>query len=300
MAVSTPKLPLTPGARATLACLWEATAPKPGNVYRGADFADLTYADFLLSAAVVGPVFDQAAELSVGQLVLKAVTATQHAAATNTNLGTLLLMAPLAKAEVVGQIPHGDLRLSLGQVLAALTSEDAQLAYQAIRLATPGGMGAVDEEDIHQSPRVTLLEAMRLAEGRDLIARQYTHEYCDVFATASSIAQHTGAGRPLAEAIVLAQLELMSQQPDTLIWRKCGERVAREAADRAARALGSIVKRGEEFPSACAELDFWLRADGHRRNPGATADAIAAALFVLLTEDRLSWPIDFYQSRRSP
>ena len=41
------------GVQATLACLWEATAPKPGNVYRGADFDDLTYADFITSAAVI-------------------------------------------------------------------------------------------------------------------------------------------------------------------------------------------------------------------------------------------------------
>ena len=291
------KPPTTLGSRVTLACLWEATAPKPGNVYRGADFGDLTYADFLISAAVVGPVFDRAGELSTGQLIRDAVAATQAAVATNTNLGTLLLLAPLAKAASIRAGGRGELRDSISAVLNRSTIEDADLAYQAIRLARPGGMGKVTEADVADSPRVTLLEAMRLAEQRDLIAQQYTNGFADVFQAASTIVSQHEAGRSLADAIVLGQLKLMGQLPDTLIQRKCGPAVARESADRAARAWELIVESGEDFRAACAELDFWLRADGHRRNPGATADVIAAALFVLLEEDRLNWPMDFYQPR---
>ncbi|MEE3219413.1 MAG: triphosphoribosyl-dephospho-CoA synthase, partial [Planctomycetota bacterium] len=43
------------GQCATLACLWEVTIPKPGNVHRGADFEDLTFADFLASAVAIAP-----------------------------------------------------------------------------------------------------------------------------------------------------------------------------------------------------------------------------------------------------
>ena len=87
---------LSIGKCATLACLWEVTAPKPGNVYRGADFEDLTFADFLTSAVVVGPIVDQCPQLGVGRTVLSAVQATRRTVGTNTNLGTLLLLAPLA------------------------------------------------------------------------------------------------------------------------------------------------------------------------------------------------------------
>jgi len=41
---------------AQLSCLLEVSAPKPGNVHRGADFEDLTYPDFLVAAALIGPV----------------------------------------------------------------------------------------------------------------------------------------------------------------------------------------------------------------------------------------------------
>ena len=80
------------------------TAPKPGNVHRGADFEDVTYVDFVQSAVVVGPILERAAELGVGRTVLEAVRATREAVGTNTNLGTLLLLAPLAA--VPDGVPH--------------------------------------------------------------------------------------------------------------------------------------------------------------------------------------------------
>ena len=42
-------------AAAQLACLLEASAPKPGNVSPGAAFRDATYEDFLASAVAIGP-----------------------------------------------------------------------------------------------------------------------------------------------------------------------------------------------------------------------------------------------------
>ncbi|MEM6331700.1 MAG: triphosphoribosyl-dephospho-CoA synthase [Planctomycetota bacterium] len=281
--------PGTIGACATLACLWEATAAKPGNVYRGADFADMSYADFLASAAAIGPVFDHAGELPIGRLVLDAARATRRAVATNTNLGTLLLLAPLANAAAAGTV-----REAIDAELAGATVEDARLAYEAIRTAAPGGLGRAAQSDVADQPDVTLLEAMRLAADRDLIARQYTTAFADVFATAGAITAHAAAGKPLADAIVWAHVELMAREPDTLIARKCGVDAARESAARAGRVLDLVRDDGEDFALAAAELDFWLRGDGNRRNPGATADVIAAALFVLLVGDELAWPVRFY------
>src|SRR5690606_24111639 len=90
------------GDCASLACLWEAMPPKAGNVHRGADFADMSFTDFAVSAVAIRPTFERAADCSVGQLVLAAVTATRRLVPVNTNLGLLLLLAPLAKAAVGG------------------------------------------------------------------------------------------------------------------------------------------------------------------------------------------------------
>ncbi len=282
--------PLGVGACATLACIWEATAAKPGNVYRGADFEDCTYADFLASAAVIGPVLDATIPTGVGAAVLAAVEATRAAVGTNTYLGTLLLVAPLAAVPASQRLTEG-----VGRVLQGLTVEDARLTYEAIRLANPGGLGDAAQADVNspEAPQLTLLEAMRLAAQRDLVARQYTNGFADVLRTADRIAKAAKA-LPLGEAIVRADLELMAEQPDTLVARKCGQRTAHEVADRAAVVLAAFDADATAAEDQLADFDFWLRADGHRRNPGASADIVAAALFVLLRERRLNWPVSFY------
>jgi triphosphoribosyl-dephospho-CoA synthase len=287
----------TPGARsaskgvhATLACLWEATAPKPGNVYRGADFDNLTYADFLTSAAVIGPILNETLSKGVGAAVLAAVAATRDAVETNTNLGMLLLITPLAAAAEDCPLAEG-----VAKVLSNLSIEDARQVYAAIRLAQPGGLGEVDEADVNapEAPQITLREAMALAADRDLVARQYVNDFAEVRWTADRIAAAT-TEQPLSEAIVRAYLELLAQHPDSLVARKCGPEVAAQVSAGAATVLAAL-RHGEDAYHACrAEYDFWLRADGHRRNPGTSADLIAAALFTLLREQRITWPVRFY------
>src|SRR5260221_11617652 len=143
-----------------LACLWEATVPKPGNVHPGAAFVDTTYDDFVASASAIGPVFALGDKLTVGQLVLQSVQATRQAVGKNTNLGIILVLAPLAKA-----VDESDIE----NILQKLSIDDADQVYEAIRVAQPGGLGKADAQDVHDQPTVSLLEAMRLAADRDLI-----------------------------------------------------------------------------------------------------------------------------------
>src|SRR5215469_7696208 len=125
---------LTLGQLAGLACLWEVCASKPGNVHRAADFEDLSFVDFAASAVAIGPSFDAAARgARLGQIVHSAVRSTRDAVDTNTNLGAILLMAPLAIADT-----EGGLREGVARVLRSLDATDARLVYEAIRLAHPG------------------------------------------------------------------------------------------------------------------------------------------------------------------
>jgi triphosphoribosyl-dephospho-CoA synthase len=273
------------GAAASLAIVWEVTAPKPGNVHRGADFEDVTYVDFIQSAVVIGPILERASDLGVGRTVLEAVRATREAVGTNTNLGTLLLLAPLAA------VPRGErLGDGIGNILARLTNEDTRSVYEAIRISAAGGLGRADKADVFDDPpaKLNLVEAMRLAADRDLVARQYTNEFDDVFNGAATwIEEGIGRGWPLNTAIVHAHLRQMAKEIDSLILRKCGSQIAMEASARATRTIDSGVPGDDEYEIAVEDLDFWLRADGHRRNPGTTADLIAAGLFVLLRERRV-------------
>jgi triphosphoribosyl-dephospho-CoA synthase len=276
---------LTVEAAATLACIWEATAPKPGNVHPHARFADLEYRHFLQSGIAIGPAVGCVAELGVGRTVLEAVRATRKAVGTNTNLGTLLLIVPLAA------VPDGIPAASrIDGVIQQLTAEDTRYVYEAIRTANAGGLGRVAEADVKDDPPpdLKLVDAMRLAADRDLVARQYVNGFADVF-TGPVVWIEEGVARKwrLTEAIVHAHLQQLAKTPDSLITRKCGPTIAREASDRAARVLACGTPSDAAYGRAIAEFDAWLRADGHRRNPGTTADLIAAALFVLLREGRI-------------
>jgi triphosphoribosyl-dephospho-CoA synthase len=269
---------MTPGQLAQLACILEATARKPGNVHRFADFDDCTYLDFILSAgAIVGPL-DRARERGVGAAVLEAVAATGRVVTTNTNLGMILLLAPLAA------VPEGEpLRAGVGAVLERLSLDDSRLVYQAIRLARPGGLGDAPAQDVRDEPSIPLREAMRLAADRDSIARQYADGFAEVFDVAVlALDEGLRAGLPLERAIVVGFLKTLAAIPDTLIARKLGPGVAAEASRRAADALAT-----DTIP----EYDAWLRALGHDRNPGATADLLAAALFVALRQGTIGLPL---------
>ena len=276
------------GAAAHAACVLEVIARKAGNVHPGAVFADASWTDFVVSAQAVRALLDRAPPRGVGRTVLDGVQATRQVVGTNTNLGILLLLAPLCA------VPDGvDLGPGVKEVLAGLTAEDAALVYQAIRLARPGGMGTADEADIASAAPASLLEAMALAAPRDAVARQYVTSFQQVFHVAQRVAS---LGPPLSRAIVTAHLEQMAEEADTLIRRKCGDQVARESQSRAQRVLNAGWPDTTRSHEAFETLDAWLREDGNRRNPGTSADLIAAGLYAALWTKRIRMPVSWHES----
>jgi triphosphoribosyl-dephospho-CoA synthase len=278
---------LSPGTLAQLACILEVTARKPGNVHPEKFFSDLTHLDFLLSAAALGAAFDRSLDRGVGAIVLDTVESTRRVVATNTNLGMVLLLAPLAAVP-----PGRPLRDGVVDVLGATTVADARLVYQAIRLARPGGLGHVDAEDVGGEPSLPLVEVMRLAAARDAVARQYVSGFADVFDVGvRALRRALDAGQPLETAVIAAHLRLLADVPDTLIARKRGGAEAIEAARHAAAILDAGWPDGPESQGMLARLDDWLRGRGHERNPGTTADLVAAALFVALRDGTIKLPV---------
>jgi len=277
---------LAVGQCATLACALEVTVPKPGNVHRGADFEDVTFLDFLVSSVAIAPAMQRARQSGVGAAVLAAIAATRRVVATNTNLGTTLLLAPLAAVDPATPLAEG-----IGPVLQSLGSDDARCIYEAIRLAKAGGLGRVEEMDVAGPAPASILEAMNSAAQRDLVARQYTNNFATILdEIVPALVAGPGRGWSLTDTILETHLWLMSRHPDSLIARKCGDDVAQEASARAARALKAGPAGSDARIDAVGDLDFWLRSDHHRRNPGTTADLIAAGLFAALRDARLQPP----------
>lgn len=279
--------PPTLGQLVERACVLEARTPKPGNVHPGVSFSNLTYQDLVESAAAIRPVFDRASSQAIGTTVLEAVTLTRCRVETNANLGIVLLLAPLARAGGADRVTTREgretLRRRIREVLRATTLADAEQVYEAIRLARPGGLGRVSEADVRSRPTGTLLEMMRLARDRDMIARQYANAYREVVGESLPLLDRTlKSGAGLERSIVMSFLDLLSRHGDSLISRKCGEEVSREAARRA----GDVLEKGwpdsREGARALRDLDRWLRSDGHRRNPGTSADLTVAVLFLAI------------------
>jgi triphosphoribosyl-dephospho-CoA synthase len=257
-------------------CRLEVLAPKPGNVYPGAEFADLTVDDFLRSADLVAPILAEAASLGIGRAILDAVETTQMVLGRNTNLGIILLLAPLAAVPLDRSLYEG-----IADVLSRTGVEDARLVYRAIRRAQPGGMGRAAEQDLSDEPTRPLVEIMGLAAHRDRVAAQYANGFRDVLELAvQELLTGTRRCETTSEAVVGLHLSLMAQLPDTLIARKCGPEIAAESAQRAASVLETGWPDTAGGRAACDDFDRWLRADGNRRNPGTTADLVAATLFA--------------------
>lgn len=269
------------------ACITEVLAPKAGNVHPEAAFDDLTWQDFVTSAVVTAPLLGDAARRGVGATVLACVEQTRKAVGTNTNLGIILLLAPLCAA------PRNEpLKSGIGRVLAGLSSDDAAAVYEAIRLARPGGMGKVKQADVRGTPPANLLDAMRLAADRDAVARQYVTAFVDVIGRiAPQLVEDVNDGMTLDMAIVHEHLRQMAHEPDSLIRRKCGLKVAEQSQHMAKEVLDN------QMPFY--DLDDWLRDPKHQRNPGTSADLIAAALFVAFRDDGVTSPYGWSQSLSS-
>ena len=288
-----PKSPLqfrSVGHAAALACSLEAAAPKVGNVHRGADFADLSFYDFLLSAQILGDVVDRCAFASLGELVREIVVATRSQLRSNSNLGIALLMAPIVKAHAEGSLTSCGV---LDQIEAS-TPRDCQLIYEAIQIAQPGGLGTAPEHDVRQATAPEhILTAMSAARERDLIARQYCNGLADIFDFAvPALVSDAARFNSLIRGIISTHLRLMAQLGDSLVERKCGRDVALQLQTRAAAIVEMFEADGwMQSEPLLADFDFWLRSDSNRRNPGATADLIAATLLIGILSGQLSWDL---------
>ena len=279
-------------AAAQLACLLEASAPKPGNVSPGRHFADLRYEDFLASAAAIGGPLAGAGSRPVGATVRLAVEATACWTRSNTNLGIVLLLVPLARAALLSSLIDRstgdalsltDLRGAVRRVLEATSVDDARDVYAAIRHAAPGGLGRAEAQDVAAEPTMTLLEVMRLAADRDQIASEYATAFEVTFETGAPVLDRARRdGLSWDDAVVETFLTLLAAASDTHVARRSGAVVAADVSRRARAALAAGGVRSASGRRAIDEMDRGLRDARNTANPGTAADLTAAAIFVVL------------------
>lgn len=270
------------------ACELDVAVRKPGNVSRASEGHRMRAESFIASAqAAAGPLFEPGA--SVGERIEAAVDATWAVAGCNTNLGILLLCAPIARAVELRATAPAPLREAIESVLGALDLSDAQAAFRAIARASPGGLGTAPDEDVRRAPSVGLRAAMALAAHRDSIARQYRDGYGDLFdlglptlGSGFSLMATSASDAPDAGTVAAVQrlyLALLGSVADSHIVRIHGEAVA-HIVMTAAQGWRVRARRhgGLDTDPEFVAWDASLKADGI--NPGTTADLTVAALLI--------------------
>ncbi len=268
------------------ACEVELQAFKPGNVSVYADGHDMTVEDFRVSAEQsAAPISD--ISYSLGERIYYAVKATRDAVGCNTNLGIILLSAPLLMAAQKAQTAD-ELRVQLAEILANTTVTDAEWVFRAIALAAPGGLGESKQQDVAQKPEVTLTQAMQIASEKDRIALQFTTNYKDVFdflvLRYNSALNRWGDAGWSAVAVFSAML---AKYPDSHIERKYGNIYTRMVMDTMALVDDKLSKAGEpeQLVDYLKIIDAKFKLAGI--NPGTTADLTVVTVLTVQLQQLL-------------
>ncbi len=265
------------------ACKIDVQAFKPGNVSVYNEGHDMTVDDFIISSEVsADPITNPT--LSLGEKIYYAVKATREAVACNTNLGILLLCAPLLQAAYLQQ-PGQNLQEILSQILDNTTQKDAEWVFKAITLAAPGGLGNSEDQDVRDIPAVTLTQAMAIASEKDRIALQYVTNFTDIFNF--SILCYNRSLLRFGDhiwAAVSVYTGLLSTYPDSHIERKHGKKHSGWVLEQMTTVDDALLNtnRPEQLVPMLHEVDRMFKAKGI--NPGTTADLTVATVLINFME----------------
>lgn len=267
------------------ACLAELEALKPGNVHIFADGHGMQVHHFVESAHASAPALCDDAQFgkrSLGQRILQALQATYTQVGCNTNLGIVLLAAPLVQATVdYAALP---LKVGLQQVLQQTSLEDAAAVYAGIRLVNPAGMGQRSEHDISEAPQITLLQAMQLASTQDEIGRQYHEGYTRLFDVALPLyLEQCQRWERSAWALTAVYLYWLSSVPDSHIVRKYGLQAALEVQQIAQHHYQTLLALDNPKTYLPALFSWDQALKNARLNPGTSADlTVITAMLALM------------------
>ena len=268
-------------------CLAELDAPKPGNVHRFAPGHGMEAAHFAAAARAIAPLLIRR-DIGVGERMFRAVEASWAATGCNTNLGIILLAAPLVEAAIAAPSRSG-LRTAVATVLDELTLTDTDWAFRAIALASPGGLGEPPAHDVRKPAAIGLVDAMRLAAPHDMIARQYATGFTDVLGFGvrrARWAQRRWPNTPWAPALAV-YLGFLSRFPDSHVRRKHGD-APLAGVMAAGKRLDAALKRtavpDSVIPVMLAQDEIFKAA---KINPGTSADLTVASLLAFRLMDMM-------------
>ncbi|TQQ82952.1 triphosphoribosyl-dephospho-CoA synthase [Halonotius terrestris] len=280
----------TPAENAQLALLLEVSGtPKPGNVDRHRDLGDLRFEHFMAGAVGAADGLRRAeAGDPVGVAFEDAVAGMANQQGGNTQFGCLLLLVPLVRAAASDALtPRG-----VSEIVKATTVEDAINFYRAfehVDVAVDDLPSDADALDVRRGSAaaptlrergLTLYDIMGFsAEPDDGVpdgnAREWVTGFDRAFGAADRLLADEG---PVGDRTARVFLDLLAEEPDTLVAITHGKSTARKVSHRAAEVADEIAA-SDDLSAAEALAEEFVDA-GY--NPGTTADLTAAALFIAL------------------
>jgi triphosphoribosyl-dephospho-CoA synthase len=296
-----------------LACLLEvAASPKPGNVHRFRDFADIRFEHFLAAAVSLGYYIEKAAykgyqidkgtinwsDLHLGKIIKEAIFESgKFHNKGNTNLGIILLLLPMsvaagmASSHNTGKITINLLQEKVEKIMQKTTIDDAIAISEAIAELSPGGLGKIERYDVTsdtyreelETDGITLLELMISCKNRDNICLELVDGYPITFNVGfPALTESYINSSSINLAVLHTFLTILANYPDSLILRKFGKAKANELSKRAAKIMTIGGVGTVEGQRELEEFDIELQEETEKINPGTTADLVASSLFIYL------------------
>lgn len=297
---------------AQLASILEVSGyPKPGNVHRTSDLDEMTFEQFLASSVAIGPTLLEAAEkgfragkgeidaasIGVGKAIKSAIEETMRWQRDgNTNLGTVILLFPLAAAAGMtlakeGKINMKKLRRNLSGVLRSVTFEDALNFYDAILIAKPAGLGKIDWLDVNDKDSkrrikeelISLYKIMKMSSKWDNVCKEWVTDMQITFEFGHPLMKKLyRKTKNLNKTTVQTFLEILSKYPDTLVQRIHGKKIAEKVSEKARTIIksgGMLTTKGRKL---VARFDRELKEKDI--NPGTAADLTASSWMLTILD----------------
>ena len=251
---------------------------KPGNVNLLSSHKDTKAQDYLDSAILSSKeLFNQ--NYSLGKRILESVNVTRSQVNVNTNLGIILLCAPVIQSYI--DFNNLDLREGIKKTLSTTSIKDTHDLCAAINISSPGGLGDSDMYDTASYPNVSIKQIMDYSQEYDRISYQYSHNFSDIFDFIIPKLEFLNQRyESLDISLSLLFIEILAKIPDSHISRKFGDKIAKKTSNNAHDLLKILDREHDPdyLAKALNNLDYEYKKKGI--NPGTTADLLVASLMI--------------------
>ena len=251
---------------------------KPGNVNLLSSHKDTKAQDYLDSAILSSKeLFNQ--NYSLGKRILESVNVTRSQVNVNTNLGIILLCAPVIQSYI--DFNNLDLREGIKKTLSTTSIKDTHDLCAAINISSPGGLGDSDMYDTASYPNASIKQIMDYSQEYDRISYQYSHNFSDIFDfIIPKLELLNQRYESLDISLSLLFIEILAKIPDSHISRKFGDKIAKKTSNNAHDLLKILDREHDPdyLAKALNNLDYEYKKKGI--NPGTTADLLVASLMI--------------------